>query len=159
MSQRSARFEKYVNVILKNEGGYVNDPKDPGGETKYGISKRAYPHEDIKNLTIQRAKDIYYHDYYMRVNADCFIDPLLALSLFDFAVNAGVGRAIKMLQTLAKVDPDGKIESLTINAANNTKCIGELYQTYRRSYYKARPNFKRYGKGWLNRVNSLYDEV
>jgi lysozyme family protein len=59
-------FMAAVNDLIDNwEGGYVDDPQDPGGETKYGISKRAYPHEDIKDLSRDRAVEIYYHDYWL----------------------------------------------------------------------------------------------
>ena len=57
-------FDEIIEVVLHHEGGYVNDPKDPGGETNYGISKRAYPDVDIKNLTEDGAKDIYRRDYW-----------------------------------------------------------------------------------------------
>ena len=53
-------FYEIIEGVIEKEGGYVNDPDDPGGETKYGISKKAFPKEDIKNLTIVRAKDILY---------------------------------------------------------------------------------------------------
>jgi hypothetical protein len=60
----SEHFERAVAFVLRHEGGYVNDPRDPGGETKYGISKRAYPRLDIKGLTEADAKEIYRRDYW-----------------------------------------------------------------------------------------------
>ena len=60
---RSPALQVVLDDLIEREGGYVNDPDDPGGETKFGISKRAYPHLDIKNLTEEHAADIYYNDY------------------------------------------------------------------------------------------------
>ena len=62
----NARFLKAFEKVLRHEGGYVNDPLDLGGETKYGISKRSYPHLDIKNLTLDQAKQIYFRDFWQR---------------------------------------------------------------------------------------------
>lgn len=93
-------FDKAFEELIGLEGGYVNDPTDRGGETKYGISKRAYPNLNIKGLDLQQAKDIYYRDYwntkYMRLDNISYYP--VALELFDTAVNMGVTTASKMLQ-------------------------------------------------------------
>lgn len=91
-------WEKSVKFVLDIEGGYVNDEKDPGGETKYGISKRAYPEVDIKSLTEEEAKAIYRRDYWDACNCDHLsigIDTLV----FDTAVNMGIGAAREILKT------------------------------------------------------------
>ena len=66
----TTNFLRAVKEVLKIEGGYVNNPNDRGGETKYGISKRAYPNVDIKNLTLDKAKQIYYNDYWYNIKLD-----------------------------------------------------------------------------------------
>ena len=148
-------FDKFIPIILKHEGGYVNDPKDSGGETKYGISKRAYPNVDIKNLTLDQAKEIYKRDYYDRMKLDRITNELLALHVFDFGVNAGVSRAIKHLQSVAGVHIDGIIGKDTIAAANS----GDYSQAYinaRLSYYRSIGVGKnaKFLKGWITRVNT-----
>jgi lysozyme family protein len=82
-----------------NEGGYVNDPDDRGGETNFGISKRSYPHLDIKNLTISQAQDIYFDDFWNTkiMNLDRF-SLEVAQELFDTGVNVGMPTVRKMLQ-------------------------------------------------------------
>ncbi len=83
-------FEKAFEIIVGVEGGYSNDPNDPGGETKYGIAKRYHPDEDIKNLTLERAKEIYLNDYWMPNACDDANFPL-DICLFDSAVNPQKG--------------------------------------------------------------------
>jgi lysozyme family protein len=92
-------FEKSVEFVLKHEGGYVNDPDDPGGETKYGISKRAYPNLNIKNLKIEHAKEIYKKDYWDKIKDHC-IESFMPI-VFDTAVNCGPSRALKFYKEAA----------------------------------------------------------
>lgn len=93
-------FMEAFKYTVGIEGKYVNDSNDRGGETKFGISKRSYPHIDIKNLTLEDAKEIYYRDFWdtpkMRLSA---FSPKVSLELFDTGVNMGTSRARKMLQT------------------------------------------------------------
>lgn len=91
-------WEKAIEFVLSIEGGYVNDPSDPGGETKYGISKRSYPNVDIKNLTEAGAKEIYKKDYWDACNCDHLSIGIDAV-VFDTAVNMGIGTAKSILQT------------------------------------------------------------
>lgn len=147
-------FEKFIPVILRHEGGYVNDKNDAGGETKFGISKMAYPNLDIRNLTIEQAKSIYKRDYYDRLKLDQINNDLLALHIFDFAVNAGNSRAIKHLQAVVGVHVDGVIGKDTISAANSGD-FSKKYIDARLSYYRSigvGRNAK-FLKGWINRVS------
>ncbi len=89
-----------IPIILTFEGGYVNHPDDPGGETKYGIAKRYHPTLDIKNLTLDEAKEIYYRDYWLASHAHKIPDLKLALIYFDTAVNCGVATAMRLLKRL-----------------------------------------------------------
>ena len=89
-------FAEAVRLILELEGGYASDPADPGGETKFGISKRSYPTLDIKGLTRSEAEDLYWRDYWLAAGCPSLAWPL-ALVHFDAAVNHGVGRARRFL--------------------------------------------------------------
>lgn len=91
-----ADFEQAVSFVFKHEGGYTPGiPDDPGGETNFGISKRAFPDLDIKNLTIDQAKEIY-RKHYWNVELDGEPDQKLANCLLDCAVNQGPSFAAKL---------------------------------------------------------------
>ena len=119
-----SKFDISFKHLMKHEGGYVNDPKDPGGETKYGISKRSYPKVDIKNLTIDDAKDIYYNDYWLGNKVNTIVESLQSI-YFDMSVNMGRRRAVKILQAAAnnknsnKIDVDGGLGPMTRKAIEN----------------------------------------
>jgi len=141
-------FAKVVSV----EGGYVDNKNDPGGPTKFGISQRAYPDLDIKNLTLDQAKTIYRADYWNPVHGDELPDPLSHF-VFDSAVNHGVAATIFMLQTALKVKVDGKIGLKTLAAAkasNNETCAN--FMMLRAFRYMSTINFGRFGPGWFNRL-------
>ena len=110
-------FDRAVAMVLRHEGGYVNDPKDPGGETRFGISKRAYPDVDILHLTEDEAKAIYKRDYWDKLRPDEIPEPL-AICLFDAAVNMGRDKAVRLLQRACGVAQDGVMGGNTIAAAN-----------------------------------------
>lgn len=153
-------FEHAVTLTLQHEGGYSNDPSDPGGETNYGISKRAYPKEDIKGMTVARAKEIYCRDYWMR-GAHLIDDPSLATKFFDLCVNVGVYRASVLLQQacnlfLAGLKEDGKIGPLTarwINDFRHPKALLCALKGNAFNFYKA-IGTSRYFAGWLNRLEA-----
>ena len=151
-------FNKCIRVILKNEGGYVNHPSDPGGETNFGIAKRFFPDEDIKNLTVERAKELYYLRYWKPMNLEGIISEEIVLHIFDFGINAGRGRAIKKAQKLCGIAADGICGPITIKSINNYPySFLEAYKEARREYYirlaEMKPQLKVFLKGWLNRVN------
>ncbi len=145
-----------IRQILKSEGGYVNDARDPGGETNYGISKRHHPDEDIKNMTPDRAKEIYTKDYWDVIQADKLPAPL-AVIVTDHAVNAGPARAIRMLQELVGAEADGVVGPITIRLAkafwsrNGTNTI-KWYNKARIRYYRRLPGWAHFGDGWVHRV-------
>ena len=91
-------FDIAIERTLAHEGGYVNDPADPGGETNFGISKRAYPELSIATLTRDQAISIYHRDYWTTPGISQIKNPTLAVKLFDLGVNMGTGRAVKLLQ-------------------------------------------------------------
>lgn len=108
-------FEQAFGFTLKWEGGYVNDPADSGGETKFGISKKSYPGLDIRSLTVDEAYAIYLRDYWDKVGGDKLPHPL-GLAVFDYAVNSGVRTASAALQRAIGATPDGRVGPGTKNA-------------------------------------------
>ena len=92
------KFVQAVEAVLNHEGGYVNDPDDPGGETKWGISRRSYPSLDITNLTREDAIAIYYRDWWRRYKYDLIEDAAVAAKVLDLSVNMGPSQAHKILQ-------------------------------------------------------------
>jgi lysozyme family protein len=141
------------DLLMINEGGYVNDPKDSGGQTKYGISKKAYPDLDIPNLTIAQAMEIYRKDYWDRCKCD-YIPDALSVAVFDFAVNSGVKTAIKKLQIALGVKADGIIGNQTLGACNRlpVKKVLDDFMDLRLDYLMSLPKWKYYGNGWGSRV-------
>jgi lysozyme family protein len=147
------KFEQAVEIILKHEGGEVNDPKDPGGHTKYGISKRAYPHLDIASLTVDDAKAIYFADYWEPLKM-MLLPRRVRLCLFDCAVNQGLSRAIRILQAACGASQDGVLGPKTIAAAHN---MGDLILlkgilAARARHYFSISGFTRFGLGWTIRL-------
>ena len=151
-------FDKAFEIIIGHEGGYVNDHRDPGGETKYGISKRAYPALDIYNLTLNQAKDIYKRDYWDAVEAES-IPGAARLMVFDCAVNTGVTMAKKLLQRAVGTKDDGIIGPKTRAAISNTPDLAMKFAGFWLQYYTDLPGWPTYGKGWTRRVaNDLRTE-
>ena len=146
-------FDLAFKSVIGHEGGYVNHQTDPGGETKYGISKRSYPSLDIKNLTLEQAKDIYRRDFWDKLQLDALPDQV-RFDLFDAAVNSGVSTAIRFLQKACEVPDDGKIGSITIDAANriDPQALDKRLSAYRLLYLVSLRTFPTFGKGWITRV-------
>jgi lysozyme family protein len=150
-------FDRAFHFVAGAEGGYVNDPHDPGGETKFGISRRAYPHLPIAQLTIEDARALYHRDYWRRAGCER-LPPTLAIALFDCAVNQGVGRAKRLLQRAAGVRADGKIGPMTraaISAADPDALLLDFLSHRLRAYAMTR-NASRYMRGWSRRVLALH---
>lgn len=150
----STEFDKALSIILDLEGGatITDDPNDPGGLTKWGISQRAYPALDIRSLTRQDAEAIYYRDYWLPVRADVAPWPY-CLVLFDCAVNQGVNYATRASQTALGLDPDGVIGPRTL--ASMMKATEEHAVTLlanRLQRYMSLPGWGTYGRGWRNRL-------
>lgn len=151
-------FDKGLDFILAAEGGYVNDQYDPGGETKFGISKKAYPHLDIANITLEDARTIYYRDYWLQSGAKVSdISPELAMILFDTAVNMGTGTAVKFLQRTLRIKEDGIIGEETRAALErgNLEDIIQWYMVNRILRYSELTTWSRYRRGWLKRAMGL----
>ena len=144
-------FDRAFEIIIGHEGGYVLDSRDPGGETKYGISKRAYPSLNIKELTLADARVIYLADYWVEIEADSLPDSA-RLMVFDCAVNTGVGMAKKLLQRAVGTKDDGIIGPKTRAAISNTPDLAMRFAGFWLQYYTDLPGWQTYGRGWTRRV-------
>ena len=153
-------FKDAVKIILKHEGGYVNDPVDPGGETNMGISKRAYPYLNIKELTKKDAKDIYFKDYWLKAKCSKLPEELRMI-YFDMVVNMGKSRAVKILQKAitakgVKTAVDGGIGPQTISNALKSGLEPDRLRSYRVKYYAdligRKPKLEKYWFGWYRRA-------
>jgi lysozyme family protein len=144
-----AAFEK----LLGHEGGYVNNPADPGGETKFGISKRSYPAEDIAGLTIDRAKAIYLRDYWGPAGCDALPDAI-RFDVFDTAVNSGVRTAVKLLQRAVGETEDGVIGPRTLQAVGSMTGprLAARFNGARLAYMTDVPAWTSFGRGWARRI-------
>ena len=154
-------YDKCLETILHHEGGYVNHPKDPGGETNLGVTKKVYQEhggtKDMKDLTIEDVEPIYRKNYWDKCRCDD-LPSGLDLCVFDFAVNAGPGRAAKFLQRMIGTTVDGGIGPMTLAKVNeyvkeNTiEETVEKYQSMRQEYYESLSTFETFGRGWTRRV-------
>ena len=154
-------YDKCLKAILHHEGGYVNHPKDPGGETNLGVTKRVYEEfggaKDMKDLTVEDVAPIYKKGYWDKMKGDD-LPSGLDLCVFDFGVNAGPGRSAKYLQTMIGTVADGGIGPNTLKAvANYVEEVGleqavENFQQARQGYYEKLSTFDTFGKGWTRRV-------
>lgn len=149
-------FDKAIEFILKFEGGYVNDPQDPGGETKYGISKKAYPKLNIKDLSLNEAKKIYESNYWLASKASELKDELQLIH-FDTSVNMGNHRAVKILQSASGATIDGIFGSET--KSKSDKISVERYALERMFHYceiiRNNQMLIKYIVGWKNRVMDI----
>ena len=159
-------FKECLELVLKSEGGWVNNPKDPGGETNLGVTKAVWeewvghPVESLKKLT----KDDVAPLYEQRFWRPCYGEVLprgLDLVVFSMAVNAGPGRSVKLLQSAIGCVPDGFIGPTTrsLILASNTATLIAKFSEARREYYKSLKTFPIFGKGWLNRVDKEESEA
>ncbi len=148
-------FDECFAKLIGHEGGYVNNPKDPGGETKFGISKRAYPALDIASLTLDDAKAIYKRDYWDRAQCDR-LPPAIAFQVFDGAVNSGIGTSIRWLQAAAGVAQDGVVGPMTVRAVGD-KDVGVMLARFngaRLAFMASLSTFDVFGRGWARRIAS-----
>jgi lysozyme family protein len=149
-------FIEAFNRLIKNEGGYVNNPADPGGETNWGISKRSYPNVDIKHLTREGAAQIYMRDFWDVLGE---ADPAIKFQVFDFAVNSGVQTAIRKLQAAIGVADDGhwgpaSAARLAVMDKNDVllRLLGK-----RLRFMASLTTWQTFGKGWANRIAEQLD--
>lgn len=158
-------FEQAFDRLIGHEGKFTDDKNDRGNwttgiigkgilkGTKYGISAMTYPDFDIKNLTLNQAKEIYKRDWWDKLNADN-LDPAIVFQVWDFAINAGMGTAKRKLQKSVGMAEDGIIGPLTIKAIHKADLNDVLmkFNAERLNHYTSLSTWPRYGKGWTLRV-------
>lgn len=161
----SDNFDQFIARILSHEGGYSADRNDPGNwtggkvgsgqmkGTKYGIAANTYPNEDIKGLTLEKAKAIYRRDFWGKIKGDQ-LPPAVAFQVLDGAINSGVQRSVKWLQVASGASADGIIGPRTLQAANggSTLAIVLGYNAARLEFMTGLSNWKHHGAGWARRI-------
>lgn len=181
MTDRFREFMPFTTLMEngKRINGYVNNPNDSGGETCWGICRKNHPNlkmwkslDECKGIVAKRGYhlteeeleevyNVYYRQYYMKVNGEAYNDPRLALQVYDMAVNAGVKRAVMILQQLLHINVDGVAGRQTITCSNNRKGVFEAYVNARKNYYRSIGKGKNsvFLKGWLKRVDNCADFI
>lgn len=146
-------FEQAFEKLIGHEGGYVNDRRDKGGETKFGISKRSYPGEDIAGMTLERAREIYARDYWGPAGCDGLPDGA-KLQVFDMAVNSGVKTAIRTVQRAIGETADGVLGPRTLMAIQSMPAPRFIarFNGARLAYMAALNDWPAFGRGWANRI-------
>ena len=168
-----ANFNDALKMVLKSEGGFVNDPNDHGGATNMGVTQVNYDSyrrsknlqgQFVKNITMDEVSDIYLHNYWLASKCDKL--PIqLAFAVFDTAVNSGVGRAAKFLQKIVGATEDGIVGPNTLASVNDL-CKKQGVLKVATDYINARelflegivknePSQSKFLKGWINRTESL----
>lgn len=149
-------FERAFDLTIGIEGGYTDDPHDPGGRTRYGISQRAYPQEDIAALTLERAREIYRRDYWQAARCD-FLPPQVAIQLFDCVVNHGINQGVRLFQRALGVADDGIIGTVTLRRANLVAPdrLARRLIAQRITHWTSLKHWPIYGRGWARRAATL----
>lgn len=164
-------FDIVFERVIGHEAGYTDNPKDAGNwtggkvgigvlkGTKYGIAANTYPDLDIKNLTLEQAKEIYYNDWWIACGIDRF-SSAMQFQMFDAAFNHGLRNASKILQRAVGVNDDGIIGGITLSAVNAMSENDLLlkFLSYRLRFFASLKSFDSFGRGWSNRIadNLLY---
>lgn len=161
----ASNFSKSLALVLEHEGGYVNHPKDPGGETNFGVTLAVYnayrqrkglAQKSVRSITKAEVAEIYRDQYWRTIHADDMASGV-DYCLFDYAVNSGPGRAAKEAQRALGVKVDGIIGMNTVaaaNAADDAKLINDVCDR-RMRFLKSLRTWKTFGKGWARRVEGV----
>lgn len=150
-------FDQAFERLIGHEGGYVNHPADPGGETNWGITKRTALEAGytgtMREMTREQARDIYHTAYWNRAKADSY-HPAIGFQLFDAAVNHGIGNAVRFLQRAVGVADDGIVGPRTLEAIRRMSVTDVLmrFNAERLEFYTKLSTWGSFGKGWTRRV-------
>jgi lysozyme family protein len=167
----SGRFLYIYNIVIEYEGGYVNHPNDPGGETYKGISRRAHPNWEGWKLIDQKktvpenlVQKFYYENYWQRLKSEEMPYPI-GEYLFDFGVNAGITRSIMTVQRALNVKVDGVLGPVTMKAIQQQDPQKLMYELLRERirYYTTitlqRATFQVFFLGWIRRTIEVFDKL
>ena len=173
-----AEFSKAVDVVLRHEGGFIEDPDDPGGATNFGLSRRWLTEQgidlgrgpgiatvlDIKLMTIERAKQLYYDQIWKPHGLSFILDQIVATKVFDMVVNMGPGQAFKLVRN-AFIDyrewdmpRTGLLDSQLLEALNTIQpyrilpAIKKEQERFYRVLVHLKPRLERFLNGWLKRA-------
>jgi lysozyme family protein len=158
-------YDAALKATLRYEGGKVDDPRDPGGRTAYGVTQNTYNawrakhglnQKDVFQIADSEVAAIYKQEYWDKIRGDDLPDGV-DFAVFDFAVNSGVSRAAKYLQSMVGVTQDGVIGPKTIAAAKTY--LGNRLTDMRLGFLKGLPTWNTFGRGWSNRINDVYAVV
>lgn len=154
-------FDAALKAVLHHEGGFVNHPRDPGGMTNLGVTKKVWEEwvkrevgeSEMRDLTPEKVAPLYKKMYWDRARCDDLPEGVDYI-VFDTAVNSGVGRAVRFLQACVGADQDGVIGPKTLAAvqAADPKVLVEDYAKRRLSFLSALPTWDTFGRGWSRRV-------
>ena len=165
-------WDKSFEMMLESEGGFSDDPRDNGnklpdgrpGSTMLGVTQYNWEnwtghqvtHEQMKKLKPEDVKPFYKKKFWDACRCNDLPDGIDYL-VFDFAVNAGVGRSAKTLQSVVGTTPDGAIGPLTLAAVNkfSPQELIDGFSEEKEAFYRGLGNFDVYGEGWLNRVAAV----
>jgi lysozyme family protein len=159
-----SNWDNAFKMMLASEGGYVNHPSDPGGMTNLGVTKRVWEEwvgresneKEMRSLTPDMVEPLYKRKFWDAVRGD-ELPAGISYLIFDFAVNAGVGRSIKTLQSAVGVTPDGGFGPMTMAAVQAVDPVElvEKFSQAKEDFYRSLNTFETFGKGWLNRVAAV----
>lgn len=145
----------YISIdrLLGNEGGYVNNKDDPGGETKWGISKRSYQYMNIAALTKEQAIAIYKRDFWDKIDGD-ELPKGVGFQMLDFAVNSGISTATRALQRAIGVADDGEFGPVSLTAMKNQDPSDTIMRLLaeRLMFMTGLSGWAAFGKGWARRI-------
>jgi lysozyme family protein len=160
-----SNWDNAFKMMLASEGGYVNHPSDPGGMTNLGVTKRVWEEwvgresneKEMRSLTPEMVEPLYKRKFWDAVRGDELPAAGISYLIFDFAVNAGVGRSIKTLQSAVGVTPDGGFGPMTMAAVQAIDPVElvEKFSQAKEDFYRSLNTFETFGKGWLNRVAAV----
>lgn len=166
-----ANFDAAFHVVMKHEGGYVNNPMDRGGPTHFGVTQGDLAHwynrpvsiDEIKNLDIELAKKYYIVKFWDHLKLEAISNNKIATLIFDQGILRGPGRIIQDIQHILKLDPDGIMGPDTIHAINNQQelpfgiKIIEAAQLSLSFIVQGKPSQVEFLAGWISRTHSLLD--
>lgn len=161
-------FDLAIRLLLRHEGGFVNNPKDPGGMTNLGVTKRSWEahkghsvtEADMRALTPAAVQTFYKRRYWDAINGDD-LPKGVDFCLFDTCVNSGPKRAVLLLQAVLGVTQDGVLGPATLKAVSlwPAKDLITQYSAARLSFMRSLPTWDTFGKGWKKRVYEVEDEA